>query len=62
MNSSDPAHLTNNSVQSKLDKLEDPDIIGFFCKVSVKGLSSLYKSKLHEHSNLNETDKEIWDK
>ena len=62
MNSSDPAHLTNDSVQTKLNKLDDPDIIGFSRKVSAKGLSSLYEPKLHEHSKLNETDKEIWDK
>lgn len=62
MNSSNPTHLTNNSVQSKIDKLETPEIIGFSQKVSAQGLSSLYEPKFHEHSNLNDTDKEIWDK
>ena len=41
MQSSDPAHLTTDSVQAKLDKLEQPDIIGFSRKVSAAGLSSL---------------------
>ena len=62
MQSSDPEHLTNDSVQTKLDKFEQPDIIGFSKKVSAKGLSSLYEPKLHEHSKLNKQDKEIWDK
>ena len=62
MNSSDPAHLTNNSVQTKIDKINDTEIIGYSRKVSASGLSSLYEPKLHEHSSLNKTDKEIWDR
>ena len=62
MKSSDPAHLTADSVQVKLDNLEPPDIISFSCKVSTKGLSSPYEHKLHEHAKLNPHDKEICDK
>ena len=62
MNSSDPAHLTDDSVQAKLDKPEPPKIIGFSRKVSAKGLSSPQEPKLHEHAKLNPNDKEIWDK
>ena len=29
INSSDPAHLTNESVQTKIDRFTEPDIIGF---------------------------------
>ena len=62
MNSSDPAHLTNDSIQAKIDKIETPEIIGFSRKVSAKGLSSPYEPKLHEHCKLSPSDKEIWDK
>ena len=62
MQSTDPEHLTDDSIRNKLDKLKQPDIIGFSRKVSATGLSSLYEPKLHEHSKLNKQDKEIWDK
>ena len=62
MNSSDSAHLTKDSVQSRIDLIDTPDIIGFSQKVSAHSLSSLCEPNLHEHSNINKTDKEIWDK
>ena len=62
MNSSDPARLTKDSIQAKVDKLETPDIISFSQKVSTKGLSSPYEPKFHEHSKLSPSDKKIQDK
>ena len=62
INSSDPAHLTKESVQTKIDNITEPDILRFSQKVSAKGLSPVYKPKLHEYSQLNKTNKEIWDK
>ena len=60
--SSDPAHLTDKSSCSKIDKIKEPEIIGFSCKVSAKGLNSFCEPKLHKHSKLNPNNKEIWDK
>ena len=60
--STDPAELSNDNIQSQLDKLEQPEIIAFSRKVSAKNLSSPLEPKLHEHHKLNPTDKEIWDK
>ena len=62
MNTTDPAHLTNEAVTTKIDSVSAPEIIGFSRKVSAQGLSSLREPKLHEHSKLPPSDKEIWDK
>ena len=60
--STDPEALNNENIQTEINKLKQPEILAFSCKVSAKGLSSLHDSKLHEHYKLNPTDKEIWDK
>ena len=62
MNSSDPSALTGDSIRDKLDKIQQPEIIGYTNKVSAANLSSTYEPKLHEHHKLNENDKEIWDR
>ena len=62
MQSTDPETLTDDNIQTEIDKLEQLEIIAFSCKVSANGLSSLHKPKLHKDYKLNPTDKEIWDK
>ena len=60
--SRDPKTLTDDNIQTKTDKLKQPEIIAFSRKVLAKNLSSLHEPKLHEHHKLNPSDKEIWDK
>ena len=62
MNSSDPKSLTDESICNKLDKIQEPEIIGYANKVSATNLSSVYEPKLHERSKLNQNDKDIWDR
>ena len=61
MHSTDPTQLTDDNIRTKLDTSTEPEILGFSKKVSATGLSSLYEPKLHEHSKLPPSDKEIWD-
>ena len=62
MQTSNPAHLDNESIQNCIDHISDKEYVGFSQKVSAVNLSSLYEPKLHEHSKLPPGNKEIWDK
>ena len=61
MQTTDPRLLTDTAIKSKIDTIQQPEIIGFANKVSAKTLSSNHEPKLHEHDQLPPADKEIWD-
>ena len=61
MKNSEPNQISDKAIKQKFQQTTIPDIIGFSNKVSAKALTSLHEPKLHEHSKLLSSDKEIWD-
>ena len=59
--STEPSHLTDAAIKSKIDTIKQPEIVGFANKVSAKNLLTNQEPKLHHHNKLSPSDKEIWD-